>query len=107
MIQGVPREPVPGHRHQERVPKEHQAIIGTVIVPGWGALPKVDRKHNILSGVLTNSSPARHLVSVGDEHQVPSDKYTQEGFKDSAQLLQPLTTHSLKVFLFLFFIFVL
>ena len=77
--------------------KEHQAIIRTVIVPGWDAFPQVDRKHNILSGVLTNSRPARHLISVGDEHQVLSDKDTQEGFKDSA-LVAP-ATHSLKVFL--------
>lgn len=58
VIEGVPGEPVTGHRHEERVPKEHQAIVGVVVVPGWGALPQVDRKHDVLPGVFANSRPA-------------------------------------------------
>lgn len=58
VIEGIPGEPVTGHRHQERVPKEHEAVVRVVVVPGWGALPQVDRKHNVLPGVLTNSRPA-------------------------------------------------
>lgn len=64
MIEGIPGEPVAGHGHQERVPEEHQPVVRVVVVPGWSALPQVDGKHDILPGVLANSRPAGHLVSV-------------------------------------------